>query len=215
MSDDDQQDAELRARLRGADPAAPLPPLDPERVTRLLEDAMSHDSLTDETRETGTRRRSTLTWLVAAAAVVVIAGVGAFALLSGGDDGPAVPEAQQQEPTVTQLTMPTRPAARCMVPNADTLSTAAYAFDGEVTAIEDGVVTLSVSEWYAGGPTDQVEVDQSSADREALIGAPRFEDGERYLVAGSDDGDVLVCGFSGGYSQQLSRLYTKAFDAPE
>ena len=59
MSDDD----ELRARLRAADPASSLPPADPERVARLLEDVMSTE-LTTEYRETGTRNRGPLTWAV-------------------------------------------------------------------------------------------------------------------------------------------------------
>jgi hypothetical protein len=63
MTDHDERD-ELFARLRDADPAAALPPADPDRVARLLEDAMSHDTMT-ESRETGTRGRSPLTWLAA------------------------------------------------------------------------------------------------------------------------------------------------------
>ena len=49
-------DDELRDRLRAADPASSLPPADPERVARLLEDVMSTE-LTTENRETGTRGR--------------------------------------------------------------------------------------------------------------------------------------------------------------
>ena len=40
-------DDELLARLRAADPAASLPPADPDRVARLLEDTMSHDTELD------------------------------------------------------------------------------------------------------------------------------------------------------------------------
>ena len=47
-------DDELRGRLRASDPAASLPPADPTRVARLLEDVMSTE-LTTENRETGTR----------------------------------------------------------------------------------------------------------------------------------------------------------------
>ena len=50
MSDHDagrDDDPELRDRLRAADPASSLPPADPTRVARLLEDTMS--SATDTT----------------------------------------------------------------------------------------------------------------------------------------------------------------------
>ncbi|MGH3348292.1 MAG: hypothetical protein ACRDO4_15040 [Nocardioides sp.] len=205
---------ELFARLRDADPAPRLPPADPDRVARLLEDAMSHDTLTGA-RETGTRNRSPLTWLVAAAAVVLVAAAGVLAFLPRGDD-PAPPTAAQPtgaEPTVTELTMPDTAAGRCMVPNARLLQSAAYAFDGTVTAIDRGVVTLEVDQWYAGAETDRVEVDQSSADLNALILAPVFTDDQRFLVAGTQDGSVMVCGFSGRYSADLAALYVQAFGA--
>ena len=87
---DVDDDADLRARLREADPAASLPPADPAGVDRLLEDAMTHDEL-GESRADGTRGRSRLTWLVAAAAAVVIVGVGLFVLTRGDEqaDRPA------------------------------------------------------------------------------------------------------------------------------
>ncbi len=76
---------ELRARLRAADPASSLPRSDPDRVARLLEDTMSHPQ-TPESSADGTRQRSPLTWLVAAAAVVIIAGVGVFAVMNQTQD---------------------------------------------------------------------------------------------------------------------------------
>jgi len=208
-------DDELFDRLRAADPAASLPPADPDRVARFLEEAMTDDTLT-ESRETGTHHRSPLTWLVAAAAAVLIAGAGAgaFALLNTGDDTTpptAGGEPTAPESTVTELTMPGATAGRCMVPNAGLLSQAAYAVDAEAISVADGVVTLDATEWYAGNPTDQVEVDQSSADMQALIGATEFEEGQRYLVAGTEGGQVMVCGFSGAYTDTLAALYSEAF----
>ena len=76
---------ELRDRLRAVDPAASLPPADPTRVARLLEDTMSHPVDTEvatPVRKTGTRGRGPLTWLVAAAAIALIAGAGLFGLLN-------------------------------------------------------------------------------------------------------------------------------------
>jgi len=209
MTDHDERD-ELYARLRDADPAATLPPADPDRVARLLEDAMSHDTMT-ESRETGTRGRSPLTWLIAAAAVALIAAAGAVAFLPGGADPSPPPTAA--DPTVTELTMPEATAGRCMVPSAATLKRAVYAFDGTVTAIENDTATLEVDRWYAGEETDQVDVDQSSADFASLILAPVFEEGQRFLVAATDDGSVMVCGFSAAYSDDLADLYAQAFGA--
>ena len=70
-------DDSLLARLRAADPAASLPPAGPERVADLLEDVMSETTTrTTESRDTGTHDRSPLTWLVAAAAVLLILATG-------------------------------------------------------------------------------------------------------------------------------------------
>lgn len=213
MSDD-----ELFARLRSADPAGSLPAADPDRVARLLEDAMTHDTMT-ESRETGIRHRGPLTWLVAAAAVVLIAGAGILTFGNLGDDpatpptAGADPSAGPADPTVTELALPAATAGRCLVPNARSLSGAAYAVDADVTSVTDGVATLDATEWYAGEPTDQVRVAQSDADLQALIGAPAFEVGQRYLVAGTDTGRVMVCGFSGPYSADLAALYSRAFGA--
>jgi hypothetical protein len=209
MTDHEERD-ELFARLRDADPAAALPPADPDRVARLLEDAMSHDTMT-ESRETGTRGRSPLTWLVAAAAVALIAAAGGFAVLSRDSDPEPPPTAA--EPTVTELTMPETSSGRCMVPSAEVLKGAAYAFDGTVIAIENDTATLEVDLWYAGDETDQVDVDQSGSDLSSLILAPVFEEGQRFLVAGTQDGSVIVCGFSAPYSADLADLYAEAFGA--
>jgi len=200
---------ELHDRLHASDPAASLPPADPERVARLLEDVMSTE-LTTENRETGTRDRGPLTWLVAAAAAVIIAGVGLFAVLNH-DEEPAVPPTAT-EPSTTELSAPDASAydARCMVPNAEVLAQQSLAFDGTVTALADGVVTLTPSTWYAGGPTDVVEVEAPPAELQDLLQAVDFEVGGRYLVSASD-GRVTVCGFSAPYSTELAALYDQAF----
>jgi hypothetical protein len=205
-------DDELRARLRGADPASSLPPADPDRAARLLEDAMSTDHLT-ESRETGTHDRSPLTWLVAAAAILIIAGVGFFGFesLTGNDD--KVPSAQgptaATEPTVTELTGGA-PAARCMVPTAEMLANQSIAFEGTVQTIADSVVTLEASTFYAGSPTDLVAVKAPPEQLTALIGAVEFEQGGTYLVSATG-GRVSVCGLSGPVTPALTAMYAKAF----
>lgn len=208
MSDDpeDTEDIELFERLRAHDPAASLPPAEPARVARLLEDAMSHDL------DTPARHRSTLTWLVAAAALLVIAGVGVFAVV-GGDDEPQVPTAQDPAPTVVELSARPPVAAKCAVPTAELLGNQETAFDGTVSAIADGTVTLDVTEWYRGGPAEQVTVDAPPTDMQALVGAADFKAGQRYLVS-ANDGFVTVCGFTAPYSDDLAALYAEAFGAP-
>jgi hypothetical protein len=221
-----ERDDDLDARLRAADPASSLPTADPAWVARLLEDTMSNDVLT-ESRASGTRNRSPLTWLVAAAAAVIIAGVGVFAVVNGlgGSDDPSGPVAGSDpgsdsgsdpgtsEPTVTELTAPGAEAytARCAPPSAQLLSTAPVAFDGTVESISDGLVTITPTHWYAGDPTDVVTVEAPSADIQKLLMAVRFEDGGRYLVAANDEGALLVCGFSARYSGSLAALYGNAF----
>jgi hypothetical protein len=203
---------ELRDQLRAIDPAASLPPTDPARAARLLEDVMSTE-LTTENRATGTSRRGPLTWLVAAAAVLIIAGVGVFGLLNHGDDPDAPPTADRTL-TVTQLNAPSAAAyaAKCMVPNADVIGQQSVAFEGTVTTVADGMVTLRVDHWYAGGPTDLVRVQAPAADLQQLVGAVAFEQGGRYLVSATD-GRVTVCGFSAPYSADLAALYDEAFPA--
>ena len=201
---------ELRDHLRAVDPAVSLPPADPTRVARLLEDVMSTE-LTTESRETGTHRRGPLTWLVAAAAVLIIAGIGVFGLVNHDEDPDAPPTAVDSA-TVTELTAPSAAAyaAKCMVPNADILRQQTVALEGTVTQVVDGMVTLRVDRWYTGDPTDLVRVQAPPAELEKLLGAVDFERDGRYLVSATD-GRVTVCGMSAPYSAELAALYAEAF----
>lgn len=210
MTEPFDHDDELLARLRAADPASSLTPVPPEGVARLLEDAMSHDVLT-ESRESGTHGRSLLTWLVAAAAVVLIAAAGAFVFLGSDDDVAPMPAVT--EPTVTELQAPDPSAynVRCMVPNAEVLSGQTTAFSGTVDEIDGEDVTLTPDRWYAGNPTDLVTVTAPGEQLEALLSAVSFEDGERYLVAADEGGHVMVCGFSAAWSEDLAAVYAEAF----
>jgi hypothetical protein len=208
---------ELRSRLRAADPASSLPRSDPDRVARLLEETMSHPS-NSESSAGDARPHRPLTWLLAAAAVVLIAGVGAFALTnrdqdSGPPEAGSEPTASTSAPSTTELQAPGAGATsgRCLPPTAEVLSGADVAFDGTVDKIEDDLVTLRASHWYAGNPTDLVTVKGPSEELQQLLVAVDFQDGGRYLVAASDHGQVMVCGFSAEYSAQLERLYGQAF----
>jgi hypothetical protein len=202
-------DDELMARLRAVDPAASLPPADPGRTARLLEDTMSHDLDTPADQDTPVRRRSPLAWVVAAAAVLVIAGVGVFAVLGGGDS-PNVPTAEEPAPSVLALSARPPTTAKCMVVSPEVLANQQVAFDGTVVSITDGLVTLDVTTWYRGGDADQVTVQAPPADLAALVSAAEFQVGQRYLVSATD-GFVSVCGFTAAYSDDLAAMYAQAF----
>jgi hypothetical protein len=200
---------ELRSRLQASDPAASLPPAAPHEVARLLEDVMATE-LTTENRATGTHNRGPLTWLVAAAAILIIAGVGIFGVraLTGDDPDPGGVAAPQ---TVTALDVPaTAGAGKCMVPNAEVLSDADVAFDGTVTSIIGDRVTLEPSHWYAGDPTDTVVVTAPSEQLQRVASAVIFRTGGRYLVSATD-GHVSLCGFSAPYDEGLAAVYAEAF----
>jgi len=217
-SHDVDRDDPLRARLRVADPAASLGPADPDGVARLLEDTMSHDTDTQvPERRTGTRGRNPLTWLVAAVAVLVIAGVGVFTLTGTDDDNTAPPIADDNgsgdggaEPVVISLRAPAASTGRCMMPSAEVLSQQQVAFEGTVETIGHGTVVLTPTEFYTGDEADRVEVDAPADQLTNLIGAVEFEVGGTYLVSATD-GQVTVCGFSGPATPELAQLYADAF----
>ena len=163
---------------------------------------------------TGTHHRNPLTWLVAAAAVAVIVAVAAFVLRERDSVGTsATPSGGADQQSATVLTAAAaEQGRRCLPPSPRVLRGADHAFDGVVTRLEDGTATLATSHWYAGQPTRTVTVRAPSADMQALLAAVRFEKGRRYLVAASDDGRVMLCGFSAAYSERLARLYLAAFE---
>ena len=202
MNDDDS----LLARLRAADPAASLPPTDPERVAVLLEAAMS-DTRTDESRDTGTHDRSPLTWLVAAAAVLLIVATGAFALLGRDHDTAAT-----AAPTVTSLHAVPRVDALCLQPNARVLRAQTIAFRGTLTSTDPaaGTATFEVTDWYRGGPTDLVRVTTADDRIEGLISLGDLVRGRSYLVS-AHAGLVTGCGFTGPDTPARAALYERAF----
>jgi hypothetical protein len=206
---DHAPDQELLTRLRAADPASSLPSADPDRVARLLEAAMSdtrHDpgTRTHESRETGTRDRSPLTWLVAAAAVVLIAAAGIFGLAER--DHGSTPAAQG---SVTRLKSGAVPGL-CIIPNTGVLKEQSVAFRGTLRSLHGGTATFGVSHWYVGGPTDTVEVTLVPRGMPEMVHGSDLKVGSVYLVAASD-GYVTGCGYTGPASGHLQRLYDRAF----
>lgn len=212
-------DRDLRDLLGALDPAASLPPADPTRVARLLEDTMT-DQLTDESRTDGTHHRSGLTWLVASAAALVIGGGVLFAVTSGDDEpvptaGTDDPPASQSTPAQSVTTLSVNGAAvnaKCLAPleNPQVVAEQSLAFDGTVTSISGSKVTLEPTAYYTGDETDLVVVEAPSDDMAMLLSSVTFQEGGRYLVSATD-GQVTLCGFSAEYSDELAGVYAEAF----
>lgn len=160
---------------------------------------------TDTDTDTRPRPR-VLPWLLGIVAAVVVAVVG-FAVLDSNEND--APPAGSAKGTVTKLTM-AAPQGRCMAPDATTLAQAGIAFSGSVVSVNDGLVTLKPSAWYAGDHTDLVTVKQLDPGMTNLVGAVDFRPGKDYLVA-ANNGAVMVCGFSGEKSSDLDTLYQEAF----
>ncbi len=173
---------------------------------------MTHDLETHDTsdQKADPRRRTPLTWLLAAAAVLVIAGVGVFSLFGGEDQPVAKPAPDPTPATVLHLSAPAPDQGRCAMVSAMMLGNMETAFDGTVTSMSGDSVTLEVGHWYRGGDEDLVTVEAPGAELRALIQAVSFEDGGRYLVT-ANEGVVTVCGFSAPYSEDLAALYAEAF----
>lgn len=101
--------------------------------------------------------------------------------------------------------------AKCAMPSAQILATFDTAFEGTVTSIDDGSVTLDVERWYAGGdeaPT--VTVEAPSKALEDLLMAVDFQEGRTYLVS-ADNERVTLCGFTAETSPELEALYVEAY----
>jgi hypothetical protein len=230
MSDSDfDRDDELRALLRASDPAGSLPPADQAALAILLEDIMSADleirpvAPDDASRASGTHGRNRLTWLVAAAAAAMIAGVGGVAIAGLSDDDSPAPQASDHRTTppastagapvaglTTELTAKA-PTGRCAVADANLLAQYDQAFQGTVTAIDGDTVTLQATQVYNGEVGEVVEVAATPADLPALVSAVNFQVGGTYLVS-AFDGSVSMCpGFSGPASGEIQKLYTEAF----
>jgi hypothetical protein len=223
------RDDDLRALLRSGDPAAFLPPADPAALAHLLEDTMSADlevrptAPDNSTGATGTRGRNPLTWLVAAAAAAMIAGVGGFAIAGlSGDDSPP-PQASDTRTTppttdeggpvagvTTELTAK-QSSGRCAAPDPVVLAQYDQAFQGTVTAVEGDTITLQATDVYNGEVGETVEVAAPPAEMQALASAVNFQVGGTYLVS-AFDGAVSTCpGFSGPASGEVQSLFTEAF----
>ncbi|MBS43920.1 MAG: hypothetical protein CMH83_12315 [Nocardioides sp.] len=225
---DDERD--LRALLHAADPASTLPPLGGRQIDRMVEETMTDDT---DTQPVPARSRR-LTWLVAAAAaVVILAVVGGFALTGGTDqvdsagdtpgevvdsvaEDPSADAGEEADaPTVTELSVgDTGTAGRCLPPDRapQVIAGQDVVVDAVVESISGSTVTLRPTRWFSGEETDLVTVQAPDEQLQQLLVAVDFAEDERYLVAATE-GQVTLCGFTAPWTPELEQVYETAFDA--
>ena len=206
MNDSDfDADDETRRLLRAADPARALPSADPARVSALLEETMSQP-----VNEPKGPARSRLLLIAGAAAAAVVATVVAIGVTGDGDE-PGNSGDPIALPTTSTTELQAGPAivAKCAVPTAEDAASQTLAFEGIVTEIADGTVTLRPTHFYTGEETSRVTI---AAPNQAMSEAPaEFVVGESYIV-GANDGRVAICGLTGPADDAALRsLYEKAF----
>lgn len=201
-----QHDDPIRARLTGNDPLHRHPHIHPaEPPQHLLEQIMNNNTVTNEpsTSEHATtpsrhRRRN---WTLAGTGAVAAATVAGIVAFTGGSPAPT---------TAMELGLGADDImASCMPVSADILDDMPLAFAGTAVSVEGETVTLDVTDWYAGGDTDQVIL-TATAGMEALIGGIAFEPGATYLVSATD-GVVNYCGYTGPATPELQSVYDAAF----
>ena len=162
------------------------------------------DTRPRETRESGTHGRSPLTWLVAAASVLLIAGAGVVGLAQRGDD--SAPTAVD---SVTQLGY-APPAGRCQLPSIGVLRVQSVAFRGWLVSLAGATATFDVSHCTPAAPPTPREISARAASFSELVRAADLTVGSDYLVAATG-GNVTGCGFSGPATTPLQQLYDAAF----
>lgn len=194
-------DDETRRLLGTADPARSLPPVDADALASILEDTMSQPV-------TEPRTRSRLPLYGGAAAAALVAAVAIGVASSGGDDDSTRNPGSATDETVTQLNAGPAVEAKCAVPTAEYVAAQELAFEGTVTSIADGVVSLDPIRFYRGEPTDVVTVAEPDMGMSEM--PVEFEVGETYLV-GANGGYVSICGLAGLATDELRALYDEAF----
>lgn len=192
-------DDETRRLLRSSDPAASLPSVAPDRYAELLEEAM-----TENQQPAGNRPRI-VGGVLAAAAVAAAVLIGVNVL---GDDDPGKPATAEPKQTVTALTATGGGDAKCMAPDARIAARQDVAFEGTVTTIEDGVVTLRATTFWTDNATDLVTVTEPDLNSSEM--PVDFVVGQDYIV-GATDGSVSICGLAGLATDDLRALYDEAF----
>lgn len=194
-------DEELERMMRRADPSASLPPLSEFRFDRLKEAAMSEQTITPNPAR---KSRKPLVWGIVGGLAAV--GAAAVVVATMGLGQPAGPTVALVSPGGAD---PAGTSLKCMETTPELVATGTLAFAGTVTSIEDGTVTLDVTEQFAGDPVGAVTTPQGSP--EISDGAsPVYELGEKYLVT-SDGETIFSCGLSAPETPELRAIYDEAF----
>ncbi|RNL61971.1 hypothetical protein EFK50_09070 [Nocardioides marmoriginsengisoli] len=208
MTDDGfDADDETRRQLHALDPARSLAPADADALAQILEDTMSQSTHEPANGTDPARNVRRLALLGGAAAAVLALAVGVGISLADDDD-PAKSPGPGVDLTVTKLTAGPPVSAKCMAPEASSIAAQEIAFEGEVTEIADGVVTLTALQFFQGPATDLVEV--AEPDQTMSEMPVDFQVGKVYLV-GATRGEVSICGLSGLATDDLRILYDEAF----
>lgn len=197
MTDDDRR---LRDRMRAADPARDLAPLDPTWLDHRMEQIMT-DTTTAAPAPASRRARRVWAPLAGIAAVAAAAAI-AVPLALGGGGSPSI-EALEQ-PSGGGLA-----GGSCPVIAPEQLTVQDQAFAARVISVEGGTALLEVTERFTGEVADRVEVPQVDATDGDFSGVP-FEAGEEYLVAASG-GVIALCDLTGEDSVELRAIYDEAF----
>jgi len=170
MDDDDRA---LREQLRSADPARRIAPLPDTWLDHRMEQIM-----TEATTAHAVPARHTRSWWVPR--VGIAAAVAAAAI--------AVPLTLAGSPTTEQFALPSGGGismGSCLPVTPEGLRAQEQAFAARVIAVDGAVVTLEVTERFAGEVADRVEVPQVDALSSDFSSVP-FEVGASYLVAAGD-----------------------------
>lgn len=173
------------------------------------------------TRRAAGGPRNRPAWVVAGAAggaavllIGVIAVVGWLWISSSGDESAAVDTAGDGSGTIVLTDAEADTSASCMVPSAERMRAENdLAFDGTVTAVDDGGATFAVQRWYAGGQGAAAVRLERVAEMPGLLYTPDLQDGRRYLVVAAD-GLIRYCDPSGPYTPELEALFVGAFGDP-
>lgn len=198
----DNDDRELRDRLRAADPARAIAALPETWLDHRMEQIMSDltpTPLSTMTDKAPSRRRAWVPLIGVAAALAIGAAIAVPLVLSGA-------------PTTQQLAAPEGgglSSGSCMPVTAEGLKMQQQAFAAKVIAVDGGTVTLEVTERFRGDIADRVEVSQKKA-LDSDFSSVVFGLGKSYLIV-AGDATIRGCGLSGDDSPELRAIYQSAF----
>lgn len=128
------------------------------------------------------------------------------------DETTATDSSPTAESDPVELTVPGAQQGRCAPPTAEFLSGADRAFKGTVTDLHRGRATIRVEDWYHGDDAaETVSVVAPSKTMQHLLDAVDLVEGDQYLIAATDDDQVMLCGYTARVDPRLERLYEQAF----